>query len=220
MVGEPSSKEMLQKQKFWGKIWKARLALFYRRKKRQFLESRFLLGLLMLLIGISYTTDGFELYALGFRGIYLDKKVVVIDLSHEEIGVADTSALVPVAHASSEQADSHEEEKVLRPITPQSAQEITKIVYELETNSGKNPNNTDQGCHQKGLHNGYGFIPGSCYKSDEATGKLVEKWFESQLKTKTAAQALCLYNTGNPLSDCKYYQNYLRIYEKELVQRP
>lgn len=196
------------------------MRLLYRSKKKQFLASRFLLGLLMLSIGISYTVNGFELYALGFRGIHFDKKVVVIDLSHEEIGVADTNVLVPVAHASSEQADSQEEEKALRPITPQSAQEITKVVYELETNSGKNPANTDQGCHQKGLHNGYGFAPGTCYASDAETGKLVVKWFEKQLKTKTVAQSLCYYNTGYVLDDCDYYQNYLRIYEKELVQRP
>jgi len=89
------------------------------------------------------------------------------------------------------------------------AEEITKVVYELETNSGKN--GTDQGCHAKGLHNGYGFAPGSCYESDAETGKLVEKWFEKQLKTKTLAQSLCFYNMGKVLDDCDYYQNYLKI---------
>lgn len=76
-------------------------------------------------------------------------------------------------------------------------------VYGLESTWGKNDS-----CKVKGLYNGFGYNPGSCYKTFNEIVIKVNDWFENELQRVTLIQALCLYNTGRILNNCTYAQNY------------
>jgi hypothetical protein len=99
--------------------------------------------------------------------------------------------------------------------TPKLKVDIKKI-YQLESSGGKN-----DGCRNKGLYNGYGYIPGNCYGTLEEVESLVRRWFEEKLKTYDLATALCGYNLGfqsHHLKECvnksnnyPYYRDYLAL---------
>jgi hypothetical protein len=85
----------MQKIKSWIKNKIFQLKKWAGRKIRQFVRSRFFLGLVMIVIGVSYTASYYELKSLGVS--FESKKVVI--LNREEIGVVAPA----VALASSEQ---------------------------------------------------------------------------------------------------------------------
>lgn len=90
------------------------------------------------------------------------------------------------------------------------------IIYALESSRGRNDS-----CRNKGLYNGYGYIPGNCYGTLEEVESLVRRWFEEKLKTYDLATALCGYNLGfqsHHLKECvnksnnyPYYRDYLAL---------
>ncbi len=88
--------------------------------------------------------------------------------------------------------------------------EVVRKVYQLESSGGKN-----DGCRAKGLYNGYGYgqstFTWNCFQShDEVTAK-VSSWFETRIPTMGLSTALCYYNTGHKVTDCDYYQKYLKL---------
>lgn len=83
---------------------------------------------------------------------------------------------------------------------------IVSRVYRLESSGGKNDS-----CRAKGTYNGYGFAPGTCYKTHEIVEAKVTDWFNTKLQTLDLPTALCYYNIGYKVSDCTYYQNYLKL---------
>lgn len=129
---------------------------------------------------------------------YLAPRTVIYVQDHTIAPVkADTVSETPVT-------------EVVKPNPKDDVKMLVSKIYQLESSSGTK--GTDQGCHAKGLHNGYGYIPGSCYASDEAVSKLVTKWVESkQAQGLTTPQLLCVYNTGVKTEDCQYYKDYLNL---------
>lgn len=93
---------------------------------------------------------------------------------------------------------------------------IVATVYRLESSAGKNDS-----CRARGLYNGYGFAPGTCYSSHDEVTALVTAWFTKRVPTMGLAKALCSYNLGpnsNHLGDCiaqsnlyPYYRDFLNL---------
>lgn len=88
--------------------------------------------------------------------------------------------------------------------------QVVYTVYGLESSYGKNDS-----CKRQGKVNGYGYgVYGgkvACYATHGEVTRIVEQWFEKRLKTMSLSQALCLYNRGQRMNDCAYYQNYLKL---------
>lgn len=90
--------------------------------------------------------------------------------------------------------------------------EIVNKVHILESSGGKR-----DGCLAKDKINGYGYAQhGSgkvwnCFKTHEEVRTLVEKWFTEKLETMSLPEALCYYNKGLMVKDCKYYQDFLNL---------
>jgi hypothetical protein len=94
--------------------------------------------------------------------------------------------------------------------------EVVATVYRLESSGGKNDS-----CKKNGLYNGYGFAPGTCYKSHAEITNKVKAWFEKNIPKHGLARSLCGYNLGfssKYLSDCinqsadyPYYRDFLTL---------
>lgn len=93
---------------------------------------------------------------------------------------------------------------------------IVYSIYRLESSAGKNDS-----CRKKGLYNGYGFAPGTCYKTEAEVRSLVTKWVTNRIDDMPLNQLLCTYNLGpnseylkacmNQSSSYPYYKNYLEL---------
>jgi len=85
--------------------------------------------------------------------------------------------------------------------------DIIRKIYKLESSEGRN-----DGCKDKGKLNGFGYgqstFVWNCFDSAEEVVTKVDKWFDTQLKTKTLAESLCYYNIGVVTGNCDYYKNY------------
>lgn len=172
--------------------------------------SRFVLAITMLTIGSAWTfnyLEGSKLYEeiTGRRIIQISNEIQ----SEQKVALLGSLAKAATVAEENQEVQANSK-KPMEEAQPSSYQGIRKAIYQLESSSGTK--GTDQQCHSKGLHNGYGYIPFSCYESDEETGKLVDKWIQKkQSDGLTTAQLLCLYNTGDASDDCEYYQDYLKI---------
>lgn len=91
--------------------------------------------------------------------------------------------------------------------TPGSAasNDIERKIYRLESSEGKNDS-----CKQKGLYNGYGYIPGTCYTSHLEVRALVQGWIKNH-QSMGLPQMLCYWNSGKASENCEYYQKYLKL---------
>lgn len=110
-------KKMITKIKSWYLNKKIQLKKWAKSKIKQFMKSRFLLGSLMLIVGISYTVVCYELSKINIKG---EKFVYVNDV--DAMGFS-------VAHAS-EQEQLSEGEADTVPNTPPIVQTIKKISAE------------------------------------------------------------------------------------------
>lgn len=93
----------------------------------------------------------------------------------------------------------------------QARDQLVNGIYQLESSGG-----LQDGCKRQGMVNGYGFRQNKsefkCFNSVSEVRKLVENWIEDkQNKGWSVAEQACYYNLGLRVSDCPYYQNYLRI---------
>jgi hypothetical protein len=89
--------------------------------------------------------------------------------------------------------------------------DIVDGIFTLESSRGKN-----DGCRDKGLYNGYGYMQSSfhwmCYATQEEVVNLVIDWVEDKRdKGFDTAELLCYYNRGIKESDCPYYRNFLTL---------
>lgn len=86
--------------------------------------------------------------------------------------------------------------------------EIADKVFQLESSSGKNDKCVREG---RGF-NGYGFGQSltkyNCYDSYKSVRKVVRNWFDEKLATMSLTEALCYYNSGHRVKDCKYSRDY------------
>lgn len=89
-------------------------------------------------------------------------------------------------------------------------------VYGLESSWGVNDS-----CKNKGMFNGFGYIPGNCYDHFSDVLDRVERWFVEKLAEHDLPTAICGYNLGfgsehmkaclHQSSDYPYYKNYLSL---------
>lgn len=91
---------------------------------------------------------------------------------------------------------------------------IAAFIRWRESSNGKptnDPTALHNKCAKKGMTNEYGYNPQAefCFPNEEAAQAKIISWFESKTETMPLSTALCFYNTGNKLSDCQYYQDYL-----------
>lgn len=142
------------------KIIRFKAGLWMRVMWGKFMRSRFLLGLLMLTIGISYTVCFYEIENLGVRRE--TKKVIILHRENEEeIGALDS----PVAYASTKQqldSSNSEEERTESPSTPPAVSEIEREIREIfgkdskialavfKTESALDPTNQNWNCYYNG----------------------------------------------------------------------
>ena len=88
---------------------------------------------------------------------------------------------------------------------------LANYVHFAESTNGKNPKGHHIYCRNLGLWNEVGYDPQHkfCFDNAEEGFAAVSKWFEKYMPKLGLSKALCYYNTGNELSDCEYYQDYL-----------
>lgn len=173
-----------------------------KKKKNRFLKSKFLVFLIALVIGSTYTY------------VYLELKPTYLQI-REGYNTATTfmqirayqGDVVPTASYQAKEPNEPKNslESEIAPATSSpTVLSIVDNVYQLESSSGLN----DQKCERLGKHNGYGFGQweghNTCFSSDDETREQVIKWFENKLKVMTLEQALQLYS-GNSLS---YVDNF------------
>lgn len=157
--------------------------------------SRYPFGIILLLAGISWTVVYYEGRVFYQEAFKMRSETIII---YNELKTNKAEASTKV------------EEKIAEISKQDHIILLRRAIYQLESSSGTK--GTDQGCKAKGLVNGYGLNPGSCYKSQEEVAGLVEHWIQRHIdEGMTDAQLLCHYNTGTPSDDCEYYQNYLKL---------
>lgn len=88
---------------------------------------------------------------------------------------------------------------------------LAQFVRFRESGSGTAPSGHHIACAGRGMTNEYGYDPQDdfCFPDQQTAEATVEKWFSEHLEKMSLAQALCTYNTGQALTDCQYYQDYL-----------
>jgi len=91
---------------------------------------------------------------------------------------------------------------------------IASFIRMRESSNGKPTNDRTalhNKCAAKGMTNEYGYNPQAvhCFPDEATAQNKIVSWFQEKTETMTLATALCFYNTGTKLSDCKYYQDYL-----------
>jgi len=127
------------------------------------------------------------------------------------------SPIVPDATSS---AEVEEQTLNLAPLTIESLasgadfKNITSFIRMRESSNGKptnDPTALHNKCAAKGMTNEYGYNPQAvhCFPDEATAQNKIVSWFKEKTETMTLATALCFYNTGTKLSDCKYYQDYL-----------
>ena len=176
----------------------SRIKEWVKQKKNKVKQSRTFLAILMLVIGATGTIcyyEGMDLYRDYQQAMVW---VAQYESRHGELGtvhIALAQEAEPAPEVKNEASG------------PDLNQVISKIQM-LESSGGVN----DDKCHRIGGHNSYGFGQGSgknlCLESDEAVGKLVRSWFETELAKRPLNQAVCLYNTGLAQDTCKYLRDF------------
>jgi len=146
-MGDTDQKEMMLKIKNWLKNKKLQFKKWKKEKIKQFMKSRFLLGSLMLIVGISYTVVFYEIRKIDIKG----EKLIAIN----DVGVVGS----PVAHASLDEQLNGEGEIIDDKNIPPTAQEIekeTKNVFRenskialavFKTESALNPTAQNWNCY-------------------------------------------------------------------------
>lgn len=111
------------------------------------------------------------------------------------------SSFVPQAEAK---------EPVAMPATSADIKTLMAFVHMRESGNGTARSGHHVTCREQGMWNEIGFAPqsGFCFASEAEGMARLEKWFEDNLPAGIA-RSLCKYNTGQGVSDCKYYQDYL-----------
>jgi hypothetical protein len=140
---------MIVKIKNWFKAKKTQFKKWTIQKIKQFMKSRFLLGLLMLIIGITYTIAWNEINKIDFTA-----EKIVVEAKSSDVGVVGT----PVAHASEEEG-SDEGKMIINQNTPPTTQDIENEIINVfkddskvalaifKTESALNPKAQNWNCH-------------------------------------------------------------------------
>jgi len=156
-------------------------------KFKNFINSRFTLGMVCLIIGSTYTYlywQGIEYWQWVETGYAYSE--VILNKSDKD-SLVTTGELPDSGQLESQ--DSLGSEKP-RPSSSQIVQRIRQI------ESGNGTAGLAVTCKAKGLSNEYGYNPPTCYASHEQLTTIVEEWFDRKLKTMTLEEALRLYS-GN-----------------------
>lgn len=89
---------------------------------------------------------------------------------------------------------------------------IVDHIYTLESSNGRN----DGYCQDLHAVNGYGYRQNKhemiCYDTHNRVRDLVINWVTEKINLGWSVGKLtCYYNQGRILTDCPYYQNYLKL---------
>lgn len=161
----------------------------------------------------SYRINGFfETHELEFHSP-IQMPVRVVPRRHPDNKIE--ALLLPEAHAQ-EPEKQVDAVVVAEPVPTLDVGNIVTTIYRLESSSGVN----DPCVRDKKGYNGYGYIPGTCYKSHMEVTRLVTQWVE-QHKDLSIAEMLCGYNLGFKSKHMKacmnqdpkypYYRDYLNL---------
>lgn len=102
-------------------------------------------------------------------------------------------------------------EPVYASVTHYEVSDIVDKIFTLESSRGVN-----DGCRDKGLYNGYGFMQSTfywnCYSNQEEVVNLVTNWVQDKRdKGFSTAEIYCYYNVGIKENDCPYYRNAISL---------
>lgn len=164
-----------------------------------------LIALLVLMSAILYGTYKVSQFFDQKKLIF--QSPVQSPIKIEDRNKTEAPQVEPVKEAKAAEAQPVEVKPVSQSVS-EVATPVSKIaarIWQLESGS-----TNSKKCEAKGMYNGYGYIPGSCYKSHEEVKALVERWVQARMSWPVA-QMLCYYNTGERLSTCQYYKNYLAL---------
>jgi hypothetical protein len=96
---------------------------------------------------------------------------------------------------------------VVQPSAGQSVAALAASIYQLESSGGLH----DPCVASKKGYNGYGYAPGTCYKTHAEVEALVIAWLTLRADWPLP-ELLCYYNLGVRVSTCEYYQDkYLKL---------
>ncbi len=167
-------------------------------KVKQFVNSRFFLGLVCLAIGISWTYSWFQFQSLW-------------QAYEETLRYLESSGVLVSAGAFATTGEAslvNTEREVLPP--PLSLDEILDRISFLESNNGQT--GLALTCKNKGLSNNYGYNPPTCFKNDgearEAVKWQIEKWTTQGLSLE---EMLFLYRSGTDTENQKYLSDFNKL---------
>lgn len=89
--------------------------------------------------------------------------------------------------------------------------QLVKFVHYRESTYGTAKAGHHIECRQKGMWNEIGYNPQAefCFNSKEEGMAKLDDWMKTNVPKYGLPGALCRYNSGKPLDDCQYYQDYL-----------
>lgn len=182
-------------------------------------------SIIIVLIGLSYGTYKVQQFFEAKRIVWQSPVIIRTPVYLENRVATEKPQIQPVHEAAAANITESKQEVVEQPevrnvskpeVKQPSIANIVYSIYRLESSAGKNDS-----CRAKGLYNGYGFAPGTCYKTEAEVRSLVTKWVTNRIDDMPLNQLLCTYNLGpnsKYLKDCMnqsssypYYKDYLSL---------
>ena len=186
--------------KYWVRVRKVKkMRNKIKRGLRKFLNSRFFLAVIMLIIGISLTVSAYEFQKLWTD--YQEALTIWADYNSKKADPTVAQAEVEAGQEGNELDESS---------SPFSLGDVVSKVFFLESTNGKFVN-----CPE-GQYNGYGYAQNkfvwNCYDTQEEVDILVASWFQDKWdQGYTVPESLCYYNKGIRTETCDYYKKFKSI---------
>jgi len=98
---------------------------------------------------------------------------------------------------------------------PSIIDQLTDYIHLAESTRGKALVGLNATCKAKGMSNEYGYRAGEgfCFSSEEEATATVKDWVHRSLQVRGVPETLCRYNTGNPVDDCPYADQFFSLLE-------
>ena len=180
-------------------------------KKSRFKFKTFLFLTLILIIGALFFTALFYINNFFEYNKFVFKAPIVIQFNKPiDIKARELPSPIPQS-TDSARINIIPEAEAENTTNDYDLQVIAEFVRWRESNNGKAPSGHHVTCREQGLTNEYGYAPhlDYCFNSESEALNAIKDWFTRSLEVRTLSESLCRYNMGTPVSDCKYYQDYL-----------
>ncbi len=98
---------------------------------------------------------------------------------------------------------------------PNVIDQLTDYIHLAESTRGKALVGLNATCKAKGMSNEYGYRAGEgfCFPTEEEATATVKDWVHRSLQVRGVPETLCRYNTGNPVDDCPYADQFFSLLE-------